>query len=169
LRSIGVVTVGRSDYGILTPILKLMQRDADEIETRLYVTGAHLDPEFGETKIEFPVYERLPMTLSWDTPESIATSIGLGIVQFAQSFGRSQPDILVLLGDRYEMMAACIAAWCFRIPIAHIHGGESTEGAMDEQIRHAITMMSNYHFASTPYYVQRIKQMGEAIGRKVSP
>ncbi len=126
----------------------------------------HLSPEFGLTvrAIEsdgFPISERVEMLLSSDSPEGIAKSIGLGTIGFAQAFGRFCPDILVVLGDRFEMYAAAVAALPFKIPIAHIHGGEITLGAMDDALRHSMTKLSHLHFTSTREYARRLRQMGE--------
>jgi UDP-hydrolysing UDP-N-acetyl-D-glucosamine 2-epimerase len=132
----------------------------------------HLSPEFGLTvkAIEedgFEIGERVEMLLSSDTPEGIAKSMGLGTIGFAQAYARFRPDILVVLGDRFEMHAAAVAALPFKIPVAHIHGGESTEGLIDEAIRHSITKMSHLHFVSTQEYAQRVKQLGEEPWRVV--
>ena len=126
----------------------------------------HLSPEFGLTVKEieadgFPIAERVEMLLSSDTEVGVSTSIGLGVMGFASTFSRLEPDILVLLGDRFEILAAAIAAVVARIPIAHIHGGESSEGAIDESFRHAITKMSHIHFPAVDLYARRIRQMGE--------
>lgn len=169
MRTVGVVTVGRSDYGIYRPILKEIHQSSD-LELMLYVTGAHTSPEFGRTISEiesdgFVPMEVVEMLLSNDSPTAIATSMGLGTVGFASAFSRSRPDILVVLGDRYEMHAAAAAAVPFKIPIAHIHGGEVTSGAIDEAFRHAITKYSHLHFASTEEYRQRIIQLGESPWR----
>lgn len=163
--TIGVVTCARSDYGIYLPILKKI-RAHSQFDLRLYVTGMHLSPEFGLTvsmcaKDGFAIYERIEMLLSSDTPEGIAKSMGLGTIGFAQSFSRSKPDILLLMGDRFEMHTAAVSSLPFKIPIAHIHGGEATSGLIDESIRHSITKMSHLHFPSTDEYAQRILQMGE--------
>jgi UDP-hydrolysing UDP-N-acetyl-D-glucosamine 2-epimerase len=130
----------------------------------------HLSPEFGLTvkAIEddgFEISERVEMLLSSDTPEGIAKSMGLGTIGFAQAYARFRPDILLVLGDRFEMHAAAVAALPFKIPVAHIHGGESTEGLIDEAIRHSITKMSHLHFVSTEFYAQHVIQMGEEPGR----
>lgn len=165
MRAIGVVTVARSDYGIYLPVLRLIQQDPD-LRLYLMVTGMHLSHEFGLT-VEiikgdgFEISEQVPMLLSSDTPEGIAKSMGLGTIGFAQCFARFRPDLLLLLGDRFEMHAAAVAALPFNIPLAHLHGGESTEGAIDEAMRHSITKMSHLHFPSTQIYAQRIVQMGE--------
>ena len=171
MRTIGVVTVARSDYGIYLPILQQIREDSD-LRLRLLVTGTHLSPEFGSTvrAIEqdgFEIGERIEMLLSSDTPEGIAKSMGLGTIGFAQIYARLCPDILLVLGDRYEMLAAVVASLPFKIPVAHIHGGESTEGAIDEAIRHSITKMSHLHFVATKVYAQRVIQMGEEPWRVV--
>jgi len=171
MRTIGVITVARSDYGIYQPVLQRIQEDPD-LRLRLIVTGMHLSPEFGLTvrTIEqdgFEIGERIEMLLSSDTPEGIAKSMGLGTIGFAQAYARLRPDILLVLGDRFEMHAAVVAALPFKIPVAHIHGGESTEGAIDEAIRHSITKMSHLHFVATEAYAQRVIQMGEEPWRVV--
>ena len=165
MRTVGVVTGARSDYGIYRPILRRIQQDSD-LDLHLIVTGMHLAPQFGFTvkAIEedgFEIGDRIEMLLMSDTPESLAKSLGLGVIGFAQSYSRFRPDILLVLGDRLEMLAAVAASLTFNIPVAHIHGGESTEGAIDDSIRHAITKMSHLHFASTDTYARRIIQMGE--------
>jgi len=165
MRSIGVVTTARSDYGIYRPLLQRLQADAD-IELRVLVTGMHLSPEFGLTvkAIEadgFPITERVEMLLASDSPEGIAKSIGLGVSGFAQAYARSRPDMLVVLGDRFEMYAAALAAVPFTIPIAHIHGGEVTQGAIDDVLRHSLTKFSHLHFVSTQEYARRVRQLGE--------
>jgi len=172
MRSIGVVTVGRSDYGIYLPLLRRIQQDPD-LQLHLIVSGMHLSPEFGLTAkaIEddgFEIGERVEMLLSSDTPEGIAKSMGLGTIGFAQTYAHFRPDILVVLGDRFEMHAAVVAALPFKIPVAHIHGGELTEGAIDEAIRHSITKMSHLHFVATKVYAQRVIQMGEEPWRVVT-
>jgi UDP-hydrolysing UDP-N-acetyl-D-glucosamine 2-epimerase len=171
MKTIGVVTVARSDYGYYRPVLQQIQADP-ELQLRLIVTGMHLSPEFGLTvqAIEqdgFEINERIEMLLSSDTPAGIAKSMGLGTISFAQVYARCRPDILLVLGDRFEMHAAVVASLPFKIPVAHIHGGESTEGAIDESIRHSLTKMSHLHFASTAIYAQRIIRMGEEPWRVV--
>jgi UDP-hydrolysing UDP-N-acetyl-D-glucosamine 2-epimerase len=171
MRTIGVVTGARSDYGIYVPILRRMQQDPD-LKLHLIVTGMHLAHQFGYTVKEierdgFEIGDRIEMLLMSDTPEGIAKSMGVGVMGFAESYARFRPDILLVLGDRFEMLAAVAAALSFKIPVAHIHGGESTEGAIDELIRHAITKMSHLHFASTESYAARIIQMGEEPWRVV--
>lgn len=169
MRTIGVVTVARSDYGIYLPVLRAIEADA-ELKLQLFVTGMHLAPEFGSTvrMIEddgFEIVERVEMLLSSDSPEGIAKSMGVGTVGFSQAFARSRPDVLLVLGDRFEMHAAVIAALPFKIPVAHIHGGEVTEGAIDDSLRHSITKLSHLHFATTQIYADRVVQLGEAPWR----
>ena len=165
MRTIGVVTVARSDYGIYQPLLRRIQGDA-ELQLALFVTGMHLAPEFGLTVkgIEadgFDIAAKIEMLVSSDTPEGIAKSIGLGLIGFAQAYSTCRPDILIVLGDRFEMMAAALAALPFNIPVAHIHGGEVTRGAIDEAMRHSITKLSHHHFVSTAEYARRVAQLGE--------
>jgi len=165
VRTIGVVSGARSDYGIYLPILKKIREDS-ALDLYLIVSGMHLSPEFGYTAemIEadgFRIDERVEMLLSSQSPEGISKSMGLGTIGFSACFTRKCPDILVLLGDRFEMHAAAVAAVPFGIPIAHIHGGEITEGAMDDAFRHSITKLSHLHFVSTEVYRRRIIQMGE--------
>ena len=171
MRTIGVVTGARSDYGIYLPILRRMQQDP-QLKLHLIVTGMHLAHQFGFTVQEiekdgFEIGDRIEMLLMSDTSEGIAKSLGVGVMGFAQSYTRFCPDVLLVLGDRLEMLAAVAAALSFKIPVAHIHGGESTQGAIDESIRHAITKMSHFHFASTDSYARRIIQMGEEPWRVV--
>lgn len=171
MRTIGVVTVARSDYGIYLPVLQRIQGDPD-LRLHLIVAGMHLSPEFGLTvqAIEqdgFEISERIEMLLSSDTPEGIAKSMGLGTIGFAQAYARLRPDILLVLGDRFEMHAAAMAALPFKIPIAHIHGGEVTIGAIDNSIRHALTKMSHLHFVATEVYAKRVMQMGEEPWRVI--
>jgi len=168
-RKIAVVTVARSDYGLLYPVIKRI-KEAPELKLQLLVTGMHLSPEFGNTVkiIEeegFEICEKVEMLLSSDAPSGIAKSMGLGTIGFAQVYERIKPSLLLVLGDRFETHCAVVAAMPFRIPVAHIHGGESTEGAIDELIRHSITKMSHIHFPSTELYAKRIKRMGEESWR----
>jgi UDP-N-acetylglucosamine 2-epimerase (non-hydrolysing)/GDP/UDP-N,N'-diacetylbacillosamine 2-epimerase (hydrolysing) len=162
---IGVVTVARSDYGIYVPLLRALQA-ADGLELALFVGGMHLSPDFGLTVrgIEadgFPIAARVEMALTADAPAEIARSMGLGVTGFAGAFARSRPDILVVLGDRFEMHAAALAALPFKLPVAHIHGGELTYGAMDDALRHSMTKLSHLHFTATEAYARRVIQLGE--------
>jgi UDP-hydrolysing UDP-N-acetyl-D-glucosamine 2-epimerase len=165
VRTIGVVTTGRSDYGIYVPVLAQIQADPD-LALHLIVSGMHLSPEFGLTvrSIEadgFEINERVEMLLSSDTPEGIAKSMGLGLIGFAQVYARTHLDLLVVLGDRFEMHAAALAALPFKIPVAHIHGGEVTQGAIDDSLRHSMTKLSHLHFVGTEAYARRVIQLGE--------
>ncbi|HUP32556.1 MAG TPA: UDP-N-acetylglucosamine 2-epimerase [Gaiellaceae bacterium] len=159
------MTVARSDYGHYLPLLRRIA-ETDSLRLHLIVAGAHLSPEFGETVavIEddgFEVADRIEMLLSSDTPQGIAKSMGLGVLGFAESFARTRPDILVVLGDRFEMHAAALAALPFTIPVAHIHGGEITRGAIDDALRHSITKLSHLHFVAAEEYGRRVIQLGE--------
>lgn len=165
MKKIAVVTGTRAEYGLLYWTMKEIENDP-ELKLQLLVTGMHLSPEFGLTVQEiekdgFRIEEKIEILLSSDTGQGVAKAIGLGVIGFAQAFARLNPDILVILGDRFEIFAAATAAMVMNIPIAHIGGGESTEGAIDEQIRHAITRMAHIHFTSCDYYAERIKKMGE--------
>lgn len=160
-----VVTGSRADYGLLYWVMREIQSDP-ELELQVIATGMHLSPEFGLTYqvIEedgFVIDARVEMLLSSDTPAGIAKSIGLGIIGFADALDRLRPDILLLLGDRFEIMAAAQAALVARIPVAHIAGGDATEGAFDEGLRHSITKMSHLHFVTNETSERRVRQMGE--------
>jgi UDP-hydrolysing UDP-N-acetyl-D-glucosamine 2-epimerase len=165
MRTIAVATVGRSDYGIYLPVLREIEADPD-LRLRVVAGGMHLSPELGMTvrSIErdgFDVAERVEVQAASDSPLDIAAAIGLGVSGFAQAYARCSPDLLVVLGDRYEMHAAALAALPLRIPTAHIHGGELTEGAIDDALRHCITKLSHLHFVSTETYARRVVQLGE--------
>lgn len=160
-----IATGTRAEYGLLKPLIEKISVD-NEFTLQILVTGAHLSPEFGLTyrQIEADGYKidaKIEMLLSSDTAEGITKSMGLGMIGYADAFKRLSPDLLVILGDRYEMLSIASTALIFRIPIAHIHGGELTEGAYDDAIRHAITKMSALHFTSTEAYRQRVIQLGE--------
>ena len=168
-RKICIVTGSRAEYGLLYWLMKEIETDP-ELQLQIIATGMHLSPEFGLTYHEieadgFSIDSRVEMLLSSDTPAGIAKSMGLGSIGFADALERLQPDILVLLGDRFELLPAAQAALVARIPIAHIHGGESTEGAIDEAVRHAITKMAHWHFVAAEPYRKRVIQMGEAPER----
>lgn len=165
MQRVAVVSVGRSDYGIYYPVLRLLENDP-EIDLKLIVAAGHLDPKYGLTVREieqdgFAIAARVPMKMHGDSREDVANAIGIGVQEFTSAYLDTKPDIVLLLGDRFEMMSAAVAALPLRIPLAHIHGGELTFGAIDDAIRHAITKLSHVHFAATTEYARRIRQMGE--------
>ena len=163
-RKICVVTGTRAEYGLLYWLMKEIEAD-NELEFQLIVTGMHLSPEFGLTyktiEKEFKIDKKIEMLLSSDTSVGISKSMGLAQISFAEAYDELKPDVLVVLGDRYEIFSATSAAMIARIPIAHLHGGETTEGAFDESIRHSITKMSHLHFTATDEYKNRVIQLGE--------
>lgn len=164
-RKVCVVTGSRAEFGLLRLLLAEID-SVPELELQLITTGTHLSPEFGSTEREvegsgFDISARVEMLLSSDSTTAASKAIGLGIIGFADAFERLSPDIVVVLGDRFEILAAATAAMMARVPIAHLHGGEITEGAIDEAIRHAITKMSHLHFVAAADYRRRVVQMGE--------
>ena len=164
-RKICVVTGTRAEYGLLYWLMKSIQ-DNPKLELQIIATGMHLSPEFGLTYREiekdgFMINKKVEMLVSADTSSSISKSTGLGLIGFADAYVDLQPDMVVVLGDRYELLAASTAALFERIPIAHIGGGETTEGAFDEAIRHSITKMAWWHFTATEEYKKRVIQLGE--------
>ena len=168
-RRICVVTGTRAEYGLLRSLMKEAEQDI-QVELQIIATGMHLAPEFGLTYREieqdgFHIDRKIEMLLSSDTGVGLAKSMGLGIIGFADAFAELKPDILVVLGDRFEILGAVQAALVARIPVAHICGGETTEGAIDESIRHAVTKLSHLHFPSTQTYARRIVQLGEEPSR----
>lgn len=168
-RKICVVTGTRADYGLLYWVLKEIQ-NANNLELQLVVTGMHLSPEFGNTfkeieKDGFAIDCKVDLHLNSDSAEGIVASMGTGMPGFANAFKELQPDILLILGDRFEIFAAAISATIQQIPIAHIHGGESSEGVFDESIRHSITKMSHLHFTASEVYKNRVLQLGEQPDR----
>lgn len=165
MKKICITTATRAEYGLLKPLMNAL-RDSSEFELKILVTGAHLSPEFGLTyqfleQDGFQIDEKVEMLLSSDTANGVVKSMGLGMIGYADSFSRLNPDAIVILGDRYEMLSIASAATIFNIPIIHLHGGEITEGAYDDAIRHAISKLSVLHFTSTEEYKQRVIQMGE--------
>ena len=168
-RTICIITGTRAEYGLLYWLMKEIQEDTD-LELQIIATGMHLSPEFGLTyrQIEedgFKIDKKIEMLLSSDTPVGVSKSMGLGMIGFAEAYADLKPDIMVLLGDRFEIFSAATAAMIARIPIAHLHGGETTEGAFDEAIRHSITKMSHLHFTAAEEYRRRVIQLGESPDR----
>lgn len=164
-KKIVIVTATRAEYGLLRPLI-LALKDTEDFNVEIAATGAHLSPEFGLTYREIEndniqINKKIEILLSSDTAVSISKSMGLAIISFAEYFDETRPDALLVLGDRYETLAVCCAAMNAQIPIIHLYGGETTEGAVDEAIRHAITKMSYLHFTSTEQYRKRVIQLGE--------
>jgi GDP/UDP-N,N'-diacetylbacillosamine 2-epimerase (hydrolysing) len=160
-----VVTGSRAEYGLFFPLLNLFNTDK-QYELKILVTGMHLSPEFGLTYKEiekdgFKNLEKIEVLLSSDTSVGVSKSVGLGIISFSDFFYRYNPKWVFVLGDRFETFAAVTAAYFAKIPIVHLHGGESTQGATDEAMRHSITKMSSLHFTSTESYRKRVIQLGE--------
>jgi GDP/UDP-N,N'-diacetylbacillosamine 2-epimerase (hydrolysing) len=164
-RKICVVTGTRADYGLLRWVMEGIRRTPD-LDLQIVATGMHLSPEFGLTYREieadgFVIDAKVDMKLEADTPAGLARSMGLGLIGFGEALEQLQPDVILVLGDRFEMLPAVAAATVARIPVAHVHGGETTEGAFDEGIRHAITKMSHLHFVAADEYRRRVVQLGE--------
>ena len=164
-KKVCVVTGTRAEYGLLKPIIDKVYYSKG-LELQLVVTGMHLSPEFGLTYREiendgYTIISKIEMLLSSDTPVGITKSMAITLMGFADCFQQIKPDMIVVLGDRYEMLMVASAAMIAKIPVAHIHGGEITEGAYDDAIRHSITKMSHLHFPSTEEYRKRIIQLGE--------
>jgi UDP-hydrolysing UDP-N-acetyl-D-glucosamine 2-epimerase len=164
-RRIGIVTVARSDYSHLFPLLETVVSTAG-LELQLLVAAGHLSPRFGRTadliaRDGWTITAEVDCTEDSDRPDAVARSFGRAVTGFADALVRARPDVLVVLGDRFEMLGAALAALPLVIPVAHLHGGEVTEGVIDEQVRHALTKVSHLHFAATPEYARRIRQMGE--------
>ena len=163
-RKICVVTGTRAEYGLLYWLMKEIESDC-ELELQLIVTGMHLSPEFGltykEIEKDFKINKKIEMLLSSDTAIGISKSMALAQISFSEAYAELNPDILVLLGDRYEIFSAATSAMIGKIPIAHLHVRESTEGAFDEAIRHSITKMSHLHFTAADDYLRRVIQLGE--------
>jgi len=172
MRNICIVTGSRAEYGLLRWVMQGI-KDAPELTLQVVATGMHLSPEFGMTIQEirtdgFEPDETVEILLSGDTPAAICKSMGLAMIGYGEALQRLMPDMVVLLGDRFETFCMAAAAQVCRVPVAHIHGGETTEGAIDEAFRHSITKMSHLHFASCEEYRQRIIQLGEAPDRVFS-
>lgn len=168
-RKICVVTGTRAEYGLLRWVMEGINNDP-QLTLQIIATGMHLSPEFGLTyeaieKDGFKIDRMVEMLTSSDTPIGIAKSMGLGLIGFADALNEMKPDLILVLGDRFEIFSAVSAALVARIPVAHLHGGESTEGLIDEAIRHAITKMSHLHFVAAETYRQRVIQLGEQPDR----
>ncbi|HTQ63446.1 MAG TPA: UDP-N-acetylglucosamine 2-epimerase [Puia sp.] len=164
-----IVTGSRAEYGLLMPLMKLIKKDPS-LQLQIVATGMHLSPEFGLTyrQIEsdgFVISEWVEMLLSGDTDTAITKAVGLGMIGFSDAFRRIQPDWVILLGDRFETFASATAAHLSKIPVAHLYGGELTEGATDDAMRHAITKMAYLHFTATETYRKRVIQLGEHPNR----
>ncbi len=164
-RKVCVVTGSRAEYGLLSVVMEEIRKEPS-LSLQVIATGMHLAPEFGLTykAIEvdgFPIDAKVDMQLTSDTPAGVTRSLGLGVMGFADALDRLRPDLLLVLGDRYEILAAAQAALIARIPVAHIAGGDTTEGAFDEAIRHSITKMSHLHFVTNEAAARRVRQLGE--------
>lgn len=163
--TVGVVTTTRADYGLLYWLLRAILEDP-ELELRLYVTGSHLSPAFGHTVKEiendgFAIHRRIEILSSSDSRGATTEAIARAAAGFGQAFADDRPDVVVLLGDRFEIVPVALAAVVHGVPVAHIHGGETSEGALDEYFRHAVTKLASLHFPATEVYRRRILQMGE--------
>ncbi|MDF1742874.1 MAG: UDP-N-acetylglucosamine 2-epimerase [Gimesia sp.] len=168
-KTVCLVTGSRAEYGLLRPLIEEILSEAS-FTLQLLVTGSHLSPEFGLTYqgIEADGYridEKVEVIMSSDSPVGICKSMGLALISISEAYARLQPDLVIVLGDRYEIFSAVSAAHISRIPVAHLHGGEVTEGAFDDALRHSITKMSHFHFTSTEVYRQRVIQLGESPDR----
>ena len=169
MKKICVVTGSRAEYGLLRWVMEGI-RTSPKLQLQTIVTGMHLSSKFGQTedvieldnfKVDYKVY----MDLNSDTSQGITKSMGTAMISFADALTQLKPDMLLILGDRYEILVAAIAAMMAKIPIAHLHGGELTEGAFDDSIRHSITKMSHLHFVATDEYRNRVIQLGEQPDR----
>ena len=165
MRKICIVSCSRAEWGLLSGLARKITDDP-ELELQIIATNMHLSPEFGLTYREierqgFRINRKVEMLLSSDSANATGKSVGLATIGFADAYEELAPDMLLVLGDRYEILAAVTAALFYKIPVAHLHGGEVTEGAYDDAIRHAITKMSHLHFTSTEEYRRRVIQLGE--------
>ena len=163
-KKICVITSSRAEYGLLYWMLKQLEA-SNNFKLQLIVTGMHLSQEFGlifkQIKKEFKVDKKIEILLSSDTSIGVSKSMGLSLISFSEAYEELKPDIILVLGDRYEIFSAAASAMIAKIPIAHIHGGELTQGAFDDPIRHSITKMSHLHFTATKDYKKRVIQLGE--------
>src|SRR3990167_6833340 len=164
-RKICVVTGSRAEYGLLRWVMQIIQETCD-LELQIIATGMHISPEFGLTYREiekdgFQINRKVEMLLSSDTPIGLTKSMGLGLIAFGEALEQLKPDLILVLGDRFEIFSAVAAAMVSCIPVAHLHGGETTEGAFDDSIRHSITKMAHLHFTAAEVYRNRVIQLGE--------
>ena len=165
MQKLCIFTGTRAEYGLFKPLLKVIN-DHPKLTLQILATGTHLSKDFGLTVQEierdgFRVDEKIEILMSSDSTVSVCKSLGLGLISYSEALRRLDPEVLIILGDRYEALAAAVSAMITKIPIAHIHGGESTFGLIDEAIRHSITKMAYYHFTSTESYRKRVIQLGE--------
>ena len=168
-RKICVITSSRADYGLLKSVISCLDSDP-KFNLQLIATGMHLLPKFGNTYKEietdgFKIDYKIKMLLNSDTAEAIIKSMGKGSINFADVLVKIKPDLIIVLGDRFEILTVASSALIASIPIAHLHGGESTEGLIDEAIRHSITKMSHLHFVATENYRKKVIQLGEQPNR----
>lgn len=168
-KKIAIFTGSRSEYGLLRPLIKKLSDDI-EFKLQLIVSGMHLSPEFGMTIEEIildniEIEETCEILLSSDNNVGIIKSMGIGLINFSETIKRLKPDLVILLGDRFESFSFAIASYYSRVPIAHIHGGELTQGSLDDNVRHSITKLSHYHFTSTEEYRKNVIQLGENPSR----
>ena len=164
-RKVCIVTGSRAEYGLLYWLMKGI-RSSLKLELQIIVTGMHLSPEFGLTyrqieKDGFIINKKVETLLSSDSGVGVSKSIGLGVIEFSSVLDDLQPDIIVVLGDRFEILSSVIAAMILKVPVAHLHGGELTQGAFDDSIRHSITKMAHLHFTAAEEYRKRVIQLGE--------
>ena len=169
MRKIAVVTATRAEYGILRPLILKLKEDK-ELELQLIVTGAHLEEKYGRTideiiKDDVPVHKTIPIMVEGNSEYDVSVIMANALVGFAEYFRDEKPELVIVLGDRTEILAVCAAAMNARVPIAHLHGGEITEGAVDDCVRHAVSKMSYLHFPANEIYKRRIIQLGESPDR----
>ena len=169
MKKIAVVTATRAEYGILRPLICRLQKDT-EFELQLIVTGMHLSEKYGNTQVEIekdkiPVFRKIPILEDGNSAYDISVTMANALCRFAGYFRDEKPDMVIVLGDRTEILGICAAAMNEGIPIAHLHGGELTEGAVDDCIRHAVTKMSYLHFTASETYRNRVIQLGESPDR----
>lgn len=165
VKKICVVTGSRAEYGLLKNVISLLGKER-EIKLQLIVTGSHLSKKFGFTikkilKDNFKIKNKIDLGLTKDDSFSLSKSMSIGLRKFVRVFEKNKPDLIILLGDRYEIFTACVAATLCRVPVGHIHGGEITKSSVDDVFRHSITKMAHLHFTANSDYKKRVIQMGE--------